>query len=76
MADTEYKGKWLYDIFLGNYLVGNQGDESFETKKDAEIDANDYILNGLSKFYNVNDDDFTVEYYQVKGVGCLFENID
>ena len=66
MADTEYKGKWLYDIFLGNCLVGDQGDEIFETKKDAEIDANDYILNGLSKFYNVNDDDFTVEYYQAQ----------
>lgn len=59
------KGKWLYDIFLDDYIVGNQGDEEFDTKEEAEVDANDYIVNGLMKFYEVDDGDkFMVDYYQ------------
>ena len=34
--NTEYKGKWLYDIFLHGRCVGNQGDEAFDTKEEAE----------------------------------------
>ena len=64
--DTEYKGKWLYDVYLGDFIVGNQGDEAFDTKEEAEIDANDYIVNGLSKFYEANENDFVIDYYQAQ----------
>ena len=58
------KGKWLYDIFLDDLIVGNQGDEEFDTKKDAEVDANEYIEQALAKEYGVNGDDFRIDYYQ------------
>ena len=64
--ETEYKGKWLYDVYLGDFIVGNQGDEAFDTKEEAEIDANDYIVNGLSKFYEANENDFVIDYYQAQ----------
>lgn len=64
--DTDIKGKWLYDIYLDDCIVGNQGDYAFDTKDEAEIDANDYIENGLSKFYEANGDDFVVDYYQAQ----------
>ena len=60
------KGKWLYDIFLDDCIVGNQGDEEFDTKEEAVVDANDYIENGLTKFYEANADKFKVEYYQAQ----------
>lgn len=63
---TDTKGKWLYDIYLNNYIVGNQGDYAFDTKDEAEIDANDYIENGLSEFYKANGDDFVIDYYQAQ----------
>lgn len=60
------KGKWLYDIYLDNHIVGNQGDYAFNSKKEAEIDANDYIENGLSKFYETDEDKFEIDYYQAQ----------
>lgn len=60
------KDKWLYDIYLNNCIVGNQGDYAFDTMEEAAIDANDYIENGLSKFYEVNEDDFVIVYYQAQ----------
>jgi len=44
--------KYIYDIFLGDYLVGTQGDYRFNTKEEAEEDAKDYILNGLMESCN------------------------
>ena len=64
--DTEYKGKWLYDIYFNDCIVGNQGDYAFDTKNEAEIDANDYIENALSEVYEANGDDFVVDYYQAQ----------
>jgi ADP-ribosylglycohydrolase len=29
------KDKWLYDIFLDEHIVGNQGDEAFDTKEEV-----------------------------------------
>ena len=58
------EGKWLYDIFLDGSIVGNQGDEAFDTKDEAVIDANIYIEEYLAKEYEVNGDEFVVEYYQ------------
>lgn len=60
------KDKWLYDIYLNDCIVGNQGDYAFDTKEEAEIDANDYIENGLSKFYEANGGDFVIDYYQAQ----------
>ena len=57
-------GKWLYDIFLNDCIVGNQGDEEFDTKEQAIVDANDYIENALANEYGCNGDDFVVDYYQ------------
>lgn len=57
-------GKWLYDIFLDDCIVGNQGDYEFDTKEEAVIDANDYIENTLVSEYERNGDDFEVQYYQ------------
>ena len=64
--NSEYKGKWLYDVYLDDFIVGNQGDEAFDTKEEAEIDANDYIVNGLNKFYEANETDFVIDYYQAQ----------
>lgn len=64
--DTEYKGKWLYDIFLHGRCVGNQGDEAFDTKEEAEIDANEWIENVLSEFYGENVNYFVIDYYQAQ----------
>ena len=61
-GDTE--DKWLYDVYLNDVLVGNQGDFAFDTKEEAEIDANDFIYNSLCKEYNVDADRFTVDYYR------------
>lgn len=64
--NTEYKGKWLYDIFLHGRCVGNQGDEAFDTKEEAEIDANEWIENVLSEFYGENVNYFVIDYYQAQ----------
>jgi len=66
MVATEWKDKWLYDIYLNGHIVGNQGDEAFDTREDAIIDANQYIEEALCKEYNANGDDFEVEYYQAQ----------
>lgn len=64
--NTEYKGKWLYDIFLHGRCVGNQGDGAFDTKEEAEIDANEWIENVLSDFYGENANYFVIDYYQAQ----------
>ena len=47
--DTDTKDKWLYDIFLDNLIVANQGDYAFDTKEEAEADANQYIEDTLDR---------------------------
>lgn len=66
MKYGDTKGKWLYDIFLDDLCVGNQGDEAFNTREEAEIDANEYLEQALVNEYNRNADDFKVEYYQAQ----------
>lgn len=58
------KDKWLYDIFLDDNCVGDQGDEVFNTKDEAITDANEFIKQALAKEYNRSIDAFRVEYYQ------------
>lgn len=60
------EGKWLYDIFLDDCFVGNQGDSAFDTKEEAEIDANEHLELALANEYNRNADDFKIEYYQAR----------
>lgn len=64
MAYGDTKGKWLYDIFLDDCYVGDQGDYAFNTKEEAEVDANHYLEQALVEEYNRSADDFVIEYYQ------------
>jgi len=64
MAYEDTKGKWLYDIFLDDNYVGDQGNEAFDTREDAEIDANHYLEQVLVAEYGRSADDFVIEYYQ------------
>lgn len=68
MDFNEYD-KYLYDITLDGRLVGDQGDESFDTKDEAREDAEDYIRTELMKEYNRPFDDFKIECY----VGTVVE---
>ena len=58
--------KWLYDIFLGKYKVGNQGELAFDSKESAEIDAKEYIKRWLSAQYKVAENEFVIDCYQAK----------
>lgn len=60
---------YLYDITLDDKLVGDQGDESFDTKDEAREGAEDYIRTELMKEYNRPFDDFEIECY----VGTIVE---
>ena len=60
---------YLYDITLDDRLVGDQGDEYFDTKDEAREDAEDYIRMELMKEYNRPFDDFKIECY----VGTIVE---
>ena len=60
--------KYMYDIFLdkldcGN-LVGTNGDLEFDTKEEAQADADDYIISELSKEYCRPVSDFDVLIYK------------
>jgi hypothetical protein len=57
------KGKWLYDISLNEYFIGDSGDLEFETKEEAKKDADDYCIS-LAKEYDVKPKDFDIQIYQ------------
>lgn len=57
------EGKWLYDIFLDDRFIGDQGDGEFDTVDDAVNDANDYI-EFLAREYERNESEFDVSVYQ------------
>ena len=40
--------------------------KEFDTKEEAEVDANDYLENGLTKFYEADAEKFSIEYYQAQ----------
>jgi len=67
--DFKEYDKYLYDITLDDHLVGDQGDESFDTKDEAREDAEDYIRTELTKEYNRPFEDFKIECY----VGTVVE---
>ena len=66
--------KYIYDIFLGDYLVGTQGDYRFNTKEEAEEDAKDYILNGLMESCNKKESDFRIKYYKIPDDAVLSDS--
>jgi len=65
------KDKWSYTITLNNREVIYDGEDGlpdtsfFNTKKEAENDANDFI-NYLAKEYKNNVNDYKVEYWQAQ----------
>lgn len=58
---------YMYDIFLDKLergsLVGTNGDLTFDTKEEAQADADDYIISELSKEYNAKVNEFRVQIY-------------
>ena len=61
--------KYLYDITLDDKVVGDQGDESFDTEDEAREDAEDYIRTGLMKEHDRPFEAFRIECY----VGVVVE---
>ena len=62
--------RWVYDIYLddletGN-LVGDNGEEDFETKEEAEKDAKLFITRHLCEEYNRNENEFRIKYYHIE----------
>lgn len=60
---------YLYDIELDGKLVGDQGDEWFDTEEEATEDAEEYIRTELVSEYNRPFEDFVIECY----VGTVVE---
>ena len=56
--------KWLYDIYLGNEIVGNQGLSRFDDEDTARKDAHDLIRTRLSSEYGREFKDFYVLCYE------------
>lgn len=55
---------WIYDIILNGQTVINSGDEEFDTKAEAQADADDYIISELCDEYEANANEFTVNCYE------------
>lgn len=55
--------KYLYDITLDGNIVGDQGDYLFDTKEEAQADANSYIISTLEKEYGKTYEDFEIVIY-------------
>ncbi len=55
--------KYLYDITLDGNLVGDQGDGLFDTKEEAQSDADDYIISALEDEYGKTYKDFEITIY-------------
>lgn len=43
------EGKFLYDITLDGEYIADSGDLEFNTEKEAQADADDFIISELSK---------------------------
>ena len=54
--------EYIYDIFLDDELVGDSGDEIFDDRTQATLNAEDYI-NYLSEEYDRPDKDFEIVIY-------------
>ena len=56
--------EYIYDIFLDDELVGDSGDEIFDDKTQAKLDAEDYINDYLAEKYDRIDKDFEIVIYE------------
>lgn len=55
---------YIYDIFLDDFLVGDSGDEIFDTEEEARADADDYIISLLEDEHERNYKDFEIVIYE------------
>ena len=56
--------KYIYDIYLDDALVGDSGDEIFDTEEEAKADADDYIISTLEDEHEKGYKDFEVVIYE------------
>ena len=56
--------EYLYDIVLDGKIVGDQGDYSFDTREEAQADADSYI-SALKQEYEKKHQDFEVQIYEI-----------
>ena len=54
---------YIYDIELNNKIVGDSGDELFDTEDEARADADDFI-SYLADEHKVEPKDFEVVIYE------------
>lgn len=54
---------YIYEIWLGDQMVGDSGDEIFNDKISAEMDS-EYLLGYLMEEYNRPEDDFEIVMYE------------
>jgi len=60
--------KYIYDICLHGELVGDSGDEIFDTKEEARADARDYAED-LATDYDCSVSDLEICVFEADNVG-------
>lgn len=63
------KGKYIYDIFLNEVMVGDSGDEIFDTENEALADAHDYIISYLADEFKKQANEFEIQIYEATAWG-------
>ena len=61
--------KYIYDIILNEVMVGDSGDEIFDTKAEALADAHDYIISYLADEYKKQVNEFEIQIYEASAWG-------
>lgn len=54
---------YIYEIWLGDQMVGDSGDEIFNDKISAEMDS-EYLLGYLMEEYHRPEEDFEIVMYE------------
>lgn len=60
--------KYIYDICLNGQLIGDSGDEIFDTKEEARSDAKDYAED-LATDYDCSVSDLEICVFEADNVG-------
>ena len=60
--------KYIYDICLNGRLIGDSGDEIFDTKEEARADARDYAED-LASDYDCSVSDLEICVFEADNVG-------
>ena len=55
---------FIYDVLLNDELVGDSGDEIFDTKAEAQADADDLIISALEDEYKKPYSAFEIVFYE------------